>query len=118
MATDAVPRSVALPERAAVPELPVPAPPLLTEVLTVDVSAPPLPIVPLAPVEVSPAPSVGRLLRVARATLGVLAHPYPRRAPRPPLTREEHLALAELELARLERERQAYRTGALGGSFR
>lgn len=118
MAIKAVPRSVTLPERAAVPEPTVPAPPLLTEALTVEVSVPPLPIAPLAPVGVAPAPSVGRLMRTARATLGVLAHPYPRRAPRPPLTREQHLALAELETARLERERQAYRTGALGGSFR
>jgi len=117
MATDAVPRSVALqqplaPDYSDVPPLLVPG------ALSVDPSAESLPIAPLPAVEVTAVPTVGRLLRTARTALGVLAHPYPRRAPKPPLAREEHLALAQNETARLERERQAYRTSALGAPMR
>lgn len=96
----------------------LPLPSLPIGAVTADASVDALPIAPLSPVEMTPVPQVGRLLRIARAAVEVLGHPYPHRAPRPPLTRDEHIAFARNETARLERERQAYRTLALGSPIR
>src|SRR4051794_21516171 len=97
-----------LPESVALPGVPEPSFPLPPGALTADPSAESLPIAPLEPTEVAPLPGPGRLLHAARAVLGFLAHPYPRRRPKPALSREEHHAFAAHETARLERERASH----------
>lgn len=78
----------------------------------------PAAVAPLAPSEARPLPHRAELIRWAHTLVALLAHPYSHRAPRAPLTRDEHVALAQHEAAREARERAAYRDFALGRPIR
>jgi hypothetical protein len=73
---------------------------------------------PLTPSEAQPLPHRAELVRWAHTVIALLAHPHPHRAPKAPLTRGEHVALAQHEAAREARERTAYRDFALGRPIR